>query len=152
MKRISIIGTGCSGKSTLAQEMGQKLGIAVYSADEYAHEDEARKLILDQDHWIFEGNDLLTLEERIQASDTVIYLDYPLTTGLKRSAQRSIERDGSILKSFTSPLSTKDIMRVVESQEKKPILDKIVQRYKGEKKVFHFMEPSQKKAFMEAIG
>lgn len=152
MKRISIIGTGCSGKSTLAEEMGKLLSIAVYSADDYSQDPDERARILSQDHWIIEGDDLDSLEERIQASDTVIYLDYPITTSLKRSAQRSIERDGSLIKGITSPLSTKDILRVVESQEIKPALDKIVQRYKGEKKIFHFTEPAQKDAFMEAIG
>ena len=88
MRRINIIGCPGSGKSTLARELHKITGIPLFHLDMlYWNPD---KTIVDkavfrsrltevmaQDEWIMDGNFSSTMEERIAASDTVIFLDYP---------------------------------------------------------------------------
>lgn len=87
MKKIIIIGCSGCGKSTLAIKLGEKLNINVYHLDKiwwYGNwqnisKDEFKiKLceIMKNESWIIDGNYRETLDMRIEASDTVIYLDY----------------------------------------------------------------------------
>lgn len=86
MKRITIIGSGGAGKSTFAAKLGEALGIPVIHLDaEYWKpgwvETPREQWILKQekflqdDSWIIDGNYGSTMELRLQAADTIIFLD-----------------------------------------------------------------------------
>ncbi len=86
MKKILIIGSGGSGKSTLAVRLGELLQLPVIHLDEHFWQPgwvepprEEWKTKVDEfcsrDAWIMDGNYGGTLEERITASDTVLFLD-----------------------------------------------------------------------------
>ena len=88
MKKIIIIGCPGSGKSTLARALADKLGLPLYHLDmlywnadrttvERAVFDSRLKEAMSGDEWIIDGNYSRTMERRILASDTVIFLDYP---------------------------------------------------------------------------
>lgn len=88
MKKIVIIGSPGAGKSTLARELGDILKIEVIHLDRYFWEPawkekprENRRQILrelvQKDHWIIEGTYLDTSDIRLNAADTVIFLDMP---------------------------------------------------------------------------
>lgn len=87
MERIVIIGCGGAGKSTLARQLGEKLDIPVVHLDklfwrpgwvQVSREefDKLHREALAREKWILDGNFDRTMEERIQRSDTVIYLDF----------------------------------------------------------------------------
>lgn len=87
MKRIIIIGCGGAGKSTLAQQLGEKLDIPVLHLDKLFWKpgwverdktefDELVRGELAKDRWIMDGNFNRTLPERIKHCDTIIYLDF----------------------------------------------------------------------------
>ena len=88
MKKVIIIGCPGSGKSTLARALAKRVGLPLYHLDMlYWNADRTtveRSIFLDRlaeamsgDEWIIDGNYSSTLEMRLQASDTVILLDYP---------------------------------------------------------------------------
>ena len=89
MKKIIVIGCPGSGKSTFATELHRITGIPLFHLDlMYWNADRTtvdRAVFLDrlaevmaQDEWIIDGNYNSTMEMRMQACDTVVFLDYPV--------------------------------------------------------------------------
>ena len=88
MKRIIVIGCPGSGKSTFAKALHQitklplvHLDLLYWNADGTTVE---KSVFLDRlseklqkDAWIIDGNYASTMELRMQACDTVVFLDYP---------------------------------------------------------------------------
>jgi adenylate kinase family enzyme len=101
MKRICVLGCSGAGKTTLAAAIAARTGLPHHALD--AHywqsgwtpmaEDVWRRThrrIIDADRWIIDGNYFGTLEARVAAADTVVFLDLPrwrcLLGILKRTA------------------------------------------------------------------
>jgi adenylate kinase family enzyme len=104
MRRILIIGALGAGKSTLALELGRRLGITVHHLDWLYWGDtwtapppEEWQALLDRivagESWIIDGNFTSSLPQRLVAADTVIYLDLsPLTSAIRASKRRILHR------------------------------------------------------------
>ena len=89
MKRIMIIGCPGSGKSTFARVLAKKTGLPLHYLDMmYWNPDRTTKPkeefraalreTVKLPEWIIDGNYGSTLEIRMEACDTVIFLDYPV--------------------------------------------------------------------------
>ena len=89
MKKVIVIGCPGSGKSTVSRALHNKTGIPLYHLDMmYWNADkttveksvflERLSAVLEKDAWIIDGNYGSTMELRMAACDTVIFLDYPL--------------------------------------------------------------------------
>ncbi len=89
MKKIIVIGCPGSGKRTVSGTLHNKTGIPLYHLDMmYWNADkttveksvflERLSAVLEKDEWIIDGNYGSTMELRMVACDTVIFLDYPL--------------------------------------------------------------------------
>ncbi len=102
MKRIVIIGSGGSGKSVLARELGDILGIPVVHLDavywrpgwmEPPKEEWHNKVaeLTRGDCWIIDGNYGGTMEVRFQAADTIVFLDLPRILCLWRVIKRRFQ-------------------------------------------------------------
>ena len=89
MKRIMIIGCPGSGKSTFARALETKTGLPLHYLDMmYWNPDRTTKPkeefrtalreTVRLPEWIIDGNYGSTLEIRMEACDTVIFLDYPV--------------------------------------------------------------------------
>jgi adenylate kinase family enzyme len=105
MRRIAIVGCGGSGKSTLARQLGAILGIEVLHLDAFHWQpgwieppkDEWRRVVEDlvrRESWILDGNYGGTLDIRLGAADTIIYLDLPRTVCLWRAIRRRFQYHG----------------------------------------------------------
>lgn len=88
MNRILILGSSGSGKSTLARKLGQNLNLPVIHLDRYywnpgwiptqeADWQQRVSQLVQGPFWIMDGNYRTTLDLRIAAADTVIFLDLP---------------------------------------------------------------------------
>ena len=89
MKKIIVIGCPGSGKSTFSKRLHEITGIPLFHLDMmYWNPDRTiversvfRQRLADAvsgDEWIIDGNYGSTMEMRMQACDTVIFLDYPV--------------------------------------------------------------------------
>ena len=99
MKRAMIIGCPGSGKSTLARALAAKTGLPLYCLDMmYWNPDRTTKPkeefraalreTVNLPEWLIDGNYGSTLELRMEACDTVIFLDYPLEVCLSGIEER----------------------------------------------------------------
>jgi len=100
VKRVLVIGSGGSGKSTLARQLGERLGLPVIHLD--AHywnpgwvetpreewQERVQRLIAEP-AWVMDGNYGGTLDIRLAAADTVIFLDLPRIVCLWRIVRRA---------------------------------------------------------------
>lgn len=88
MKRIMVIGCPGSGKSTFSRALHKRTGIPLFHLDMmYWNADrttveksvfrERLSGTIQLSEWIIDGNYGSTIELRLQACDTVIFLDYP---------------------------------------------------------------------------
>jgi adenylate kinase family enzyme len=101
VKKIAIIGSPGAGKSTLARKMANVLHINVFHLDSFYWKKnwqpitrteitEIQKEIFSKEAWIIDGNFQSTMDMRIQAADTIIFLDFPSLTCLFQAIKRSI--------------------------------------------------------------
>jgi len=88
MKKIMLIGSGGSGKSTLSKKIGEILNVPVYHLDQIFWKpgwgptpekewDNLLRELVKKEKWIIDGNYSKTLDIRLKEADTVIFLDMP---------------------------------------------------------------------------
>ena len=107
MERIVIIGCGGAGKSTLARQLGEKLGLPVVHLDklfwrpgwvQVSQEefDALHRAELEKDKWIMDGNFNRTMEERVARCDAIIYLDFSRFACIRGVLKRVITTYGTV--------------------------------------------------------
>lgn len=106
MERIIIIGCGGAGKSTLARQLGEKLGLPVVHLDQiwwapgnwqHREREEFDRLLMveaEKPQWILDGNYNRTMKMRLSKCDTVIYLDFSRWVCLRSWIGRVIKNWG----------------------------------------------------------
>lgn len=103
-KRIIVIGSSNAGKSTLAEDLAKRLGVPFIELDALHWEpgwvaaerevfrERVRKTI-EPESWVMAGN-YISLQQDVSwpAADTIVWLDLPLPTVLRRCVIRSWQR------------------------------------------------------------
>ena len=105
MRKVLVIGSGGGGKSTLAVELGRLLGLPVVHLDalhwkpgwivpDQQEWRETVRALAQRDEWVMDGNYTRTLDLRIPAADTVIFMDFPPITCVWRVLKRRVRYRG----------------------------------------------------------
>ena len=100
-RRVLVIGMAGSGKSTFSRSLSARTGLPVIHLDVHfwkpgwvkpSEDDwrETQRSLLAGDAWIADGNDLETLELRLDRADTVVLLDTPWWTCASRAFMRGL--------------------------------------------------------------
>ncbi|HND84631.1 MAG TPA: hypothetical protein PLU50_02435, partial [Pseudobdellovibrionaceae bacterium] len=103
MKKINVVGTSGSGKSTFSKRLSQILEIPYIEMDQifwgpnwyWPSDDEffaKLKKELQRDQWVLDGNYTRTIPIKWENVDTVVWLDHSFTTTLFRAVKRAIHR------------------------------------------------------------
>ena len=105
MKKVVVIGSGGSGKSTFSRRLGEATGLPVIHLDSHFWRPKWERTPVDEweqqvskmvcgDLWIMDGNFGGTRLIRLRACDTVILLDISRYTCLYRVLKRAIKYRG----------------------------------------------------------
>jgi len=105
MRKITIIGCAGSGKSTLAVRLGELLRLPVHHLDslywkpgwvrtEKPQWSELQHTLCERKQWIIDGNYASTMDIRLNACDTVIFLDVNHYVCLYRAIKRTVTHLG----------------------------------------------------------
>jgi len=103
LSRCIIVGSSCSGKSTLARKLSLRLGLTHLELDEFywlegwqpRKEDDFRSLVIEglpDDKWIIDGNYSVIRQDIWPRATTLIWLNLPLRTVFWRGFVRGIGR------------------------------------------------------------
>ena len=106
MKKIIIIGSPGSGKSTLSFRLQKILGIELFHLDKlfwkanWQMQDkdifiQSQEDIYKKDSWIIDGNYGQSMKRRIEEADTILFFDLPLRVCLLRVIKRSFFSKGN---------------------------------------------------------
>ena len=105
MERIAVIGCAGSGKTTLARDLGARLGIDVVHLDRLhygpdwntpppAEWEAVQRRLVREERWIADGTYASTMPIRLAAADTVVFLDLPTHVCLWSIARRRLRFRG----------------------------------------------------------
>ncbi|MCO4781141.1 MAG: AAA family ATPase [Candidatus Cloacimonetes bacterium] len=103
MKKINVIGTSGSGKSTFAKKLSKKLNIpyvemdALFWGKNWSMPNdkvlfERLEKALDQDDWVLDGNYTRTTPIKWKKVDTIIWVDLNIIQTLYQSISRALNR------------------------------------------------------------
>jgi adenylate kinase family enzyme len=103
VKKINVIGTSGTGKSTFSKRLAQILNFPYIEMDKifwgpdwyWPSDDEFFEKLtseLQQESWVLDGNYTRTVPIKWKSVEMVIWLDYPFVTTLFRAVKRAIRR------------------------------------------------------------
>ena len=161
MKRIMIIGCPGSGKSTFASALAAKTGMPLYYLDMMywnpdrttKPKDEFRAALretVELSEWIIDGNYGSTLEIRMEACDTVIFLDYPVEVCIAGVEERRGKPRPDMPWVETEPdLEFIEFIKKY-NEESRPKVIELLEKYK-EKKIIIFKSRAEADEFLRRV-
>ena len=161
MKKVIVIGCPGSGKSTVSRALHNKTGIPLYHLDMmYWNADkttveknvflERLSAVLERDEWIIDGNYGSTMELRMEACDTVFFLDYPLDVCLDGIRERRGKP-----RSDMPWIETEEDAEFIEfiknyNEQQKPKVLELLERYR-DKNIIIFKSREQANEFLSLL-
>ena len=158
MKKVIVIGCPGSGKSTVSRALHDKTGIPLYHLDMmYWNADkttveksvflERLTAVLEKNKWIIDGNYASTMELRMAACDTVVFLDYPLDVCLEGIKERRGKP-----RSDMPWIETEEDAEFIEfiknyNEQQKPKVLELLEKY-SDKNIVNFKSREEADAFL----
>lgn len=168
MRKVLVIGSGGAGKSTFARRLGKLLEIDVVHLDALywnpgwieTARDEWRKTlreILSRDCWIIDGNYSNTLDMRLEACDTVIFLDIARTVCLWRVVKRFLmyrHRRRPDMAAGCSEKLNLEFLRWVwnyQNRARPKVLEKLA-KHSQSKRIIRLHSSAEAETFLESVS
>ena len=161
MKKVIVIGCPGGGKSTFSRALHDKTGLPLHHLDlMYWNADktmveksvflERLAAVLEKDAWILDGNYASTMERRMAACDTVIFLDYPLDVCLDGVRRRRGKPRADM--PWVEQESDAEFIAFIQSYraQQRPQVLALLEKY-GEKNVFVFTSRAQADDFLSRL-
>lgn len=167
MTQVAVIGNGGGGKSTLCRKLSRAKGLPLHVVDKIQFKpgwvptpaEEIRRWheeILAQDRWIIDGwGGWDNIEARFAAADTLIFVDHPLYIHYLWAMKRQLT---CLLRSSPDgpeecpmlPVTWRmlQVIHRVHHTMRPRLLD-LVERYRGEKQIFHIRSPRELRRFLQ---
>lgn len=163
MQKVIVIGCPGSGKSTFSRALHETTNLPLYHLDMlYWNSDRTtvekavfRERLLEvirKDEWIIDGNYSSTLEMRLQACDTVVFLDYPSEVCLEGvKARRGKKRTDM---PWVEPANEVD-MEFIDfinnyNDKSRPVVMQLLEKY-SDKTIIIFKTRDDADAFLKAM-
>lgn len=160
MKRVIVIGCPGSGKSTFSRALRDKTGLPLYYLDMmYWNADKTvveKSIFLDRlsavlkrEEWITDGNYSSTMEMRLIACDTVIFLDYPLEVCLSGIRERRGKPRPDM--PWIEEAEDEEFLAFVRDyhEKQRPVVFELLRKY-PEKEIIIFKDRKEAEAFLKA--
>lgn len=161
MKKVIIIGCCGSGKSTFARYLHACTGIPLYHLDQLNWNVDKTTVektvflervrdVIQKDSWIIDGNYGSSIEIRMQACDTVFFLDYPVDICI----QGIYDRVGKVRTDmpWIEDEVDEDLIEFVKNYEKedRPEILNLLSKYK-EKDIHIFHTREDAKTYLDSL-
>jgi len=163
MQKVMVIGCPGSGKSTFSRVLHEIKGLPLYHLDMlFWNEDrttvekevfrERLVEVIVKDSWIIDGNYGSTMELRMQACDTVVFLDYPLDVcmsgimerrGKERPDMPWIEPEDDVDEEFI------EFIKNYNSESRSEVMT-LLERY-ADKNIIIFKSRNESDAFLKQL-
>lgn len=164
MKKVIIIGCPGSGKSTFARALAEKTGLPLFHLDNmYWNADRThveKPVFLDRlqsamlgEAWIIDGNYNSTMEMRMEACDTVFFLDYPVEVCLGGVESRKGTKRTDLPWVEAKDDRDEEFVNFVKAfrEESRPRVLSLLDKY-SDKEIHVFTDRDEAKAFLRAVN
>jgi adenylate kinase family enzyme len=165
MKRVLVIGSGGAGKSTFSRRLGARLGLEVIHLD-VEHwrpgwveppKEEWRGTVEElcaRESWVMDGNYSGTLEPRLAACDTVVFLDLPRVVCVWRVFKRWLLYRGvsrpDTAEGCHEQLNVEFLLWVWNySKRSRPKVLALLEQYGEGKRIAHLRSSAEVERFLE---
>ena len=163
MQKVLVIGCPGAGKSTFARRLRDRTGLPLYYLDRLWHKADRTHITreefdrvlaewLARPAWILDGDYSRTLPQRLEACDTVFFLDFPLEVCLagvenRRGAQRPdmpwVEEE----------LDAEFLQYILDfGQAQMPAIRAMLEPYRGRRQILTFRSRAGADAWLNALA
>ena len=161
MTKVALLGNAGGGKSTLCEALSQAKKLPVYQLDKLQWNsgwiptpkeefDAKHDAIISQEKWIIDGvASLESIERRLLASDTIIFVDHPLWVHYWWAAKRQFmclfrERP-NFVEGCPMLSKTWELAKMIWQINKylRPLLLDLINKHSEGRQVFHIRSPKE---------
>ncbi len=167
MKKVAVIGSGGSGKSTFSRKLGSMLKLPVHHLDTLywspgwietpkgKWESVVRELA-DNDQWIIDGNYRSTMDIRLNLADTIIFLNMPTLLCTYRIIKRRFMFKGKKRPDMTEGCEEKLDLEFVKwvwkfNKNERPNIIEKLKIYEGKKNIIILSNPKDVENFLKNL-
>ena len=167
MKRILVIGSSGAGKSTFSRRLGEITGLPVIHLDvlfwnpnwvETPKDEWSKKVetALQGEEWIMDGNFSGTMEMRLPACDTVIFLDMPRAVCVYRILKRVVTYQKESRPDMAEGCGEEFDWKFTKwvwnyPKRSKPKVEALLQRFENEKTIIRLKSKKEIESFINQL-